>query len=101
MTTEQAETARPSRGQTILGTVTNLSGKKSVVVATVKRIRHARYLKVIRQITRVKAHDETSQCRQGDLVEIQLTRPISRTKRWRVVRVVKQAPVLTSAETSP
>jgi small subunit ribosomal protein S17 len=100
VTTEQVEAARPARGQTIVGTVTKLSGQKSVVVATVKRIRHARYLKVIRQITRVKAHDETTQCRQGDLVEIQLTRPISRTKRWRVVRVIKQAPTLSPVEVS-
>jgi small subunit ribosomal protein S17 len=100
VTTEKAGPARSSRGQMIVGTVTKLSGQKSVVVSTVKRIRHARYLKVIRQITRVKAHDATSRCRQGDLVEIQLTRPISRTKRWRVVRVIKQAPALSPAEGS-
>jgi len=100
VTTEHAEATRPSRGQTIVGTVTKLSGQKSVVVTTAKRIRHARYLKVIRQITRVKAHDEASQCRQGDLVEIALTRPISRTKRWRVVRVIQQAPTHSSAEAS-
>jgi small subunit ribosomal protein S17 len=97
---EQAEATRPSRGQTIVGTVTKLSGPKSVVVTTSKRIRHARYLKVIRQITQVKAHDEVSQCRQGDLVEIQLTRPISRTKRWRVVRVIEPARTLAPVEAS-
>jgi len=100
VTTEQAEAPRPSRGQTIVGTVTRLSGHKSVVVTAEKRIRHARYLKVIRQITHVKAHDEASQCRQGDLVEVRLNRPISRTKRWRVVRVIKKALTLSSAEAS-
>jgi small subunit ribosomal protein S17 len=100
VTTEQTEVPRPSRGQTIVGTVTRLSGQKSVVVTTEKRIRHARYLKVIRRITQVKAHDEASQCRQGDVVEVQLSRPISRTKRWRVVRVIKKALTLSSAEAS-
>jgi small subunit ribosomal protein S17 len=98
VTTEQLTTARPSGGPTILGTVTKVSGAKSVVVTTSKRIRHPRYQKVIQQLTRVKAHDVASQCRQGDLVEITLTRPISRTKRWRVVRVVKPATSLPASE---
>jgi small subunit ribosomal protein S17 len=100
VTTGQAEAPRPSRGQTIVGTVARLSGQKSVVVTTETRIRHSRYLKVIRQITHVKAHDEASQCREGDLVEVRLTRPISRTKRWRVVRVIKKALALSSTEAS-
>ena len=100
MTTEEAEAPRPSRGRTIIGTVSRLSGQKSVVVTTETRIRHARYLKVIRQITQVRAHDESSQCRQGDVVEVQLARPISRTKRWRVVRVIKKALTLSSVEAS-
>ena len=98
MTTEQSKTTRPARTQTIVGTVAKLSGPKSVTVVTARRVRHAKYLKVIRQITKIKAHDETTQCHRGDLVEIQLTRPISRTKRWRVVRVIKKA--LASAETA-
>ncbi|MBI3620567.1 MAG: 30S ribosomal protein S17 [Nitrospirae bacterium] len=100
MTTQQQEAARPSRTQTIVGTVTTVSGQKTVTVSTSRRIRHKRYLKVIRQVTQVRAHDELSQCKQGDLVEIQLTRPISRTKRWRVVRVVKQANELAAGEAS-
>jgi len=91
VTTQQQVTPRPSHTQTIVGTVTTVSGQKTVTVSTSRRIRHKRYLKVIRRVTQVRAHDETSQCKQGDLVEIQLSRPISRTKRWRVVRVVKQA----------
>ena len=98
MTLEQPETTRITRTQTIVGTVTKLSGPKSVTVESARRIRHAKYLKVIRQITSVKAHDEASQCHRGDLVEIQLSRPISRTKRWRVVRVIKKAQALASVE---
>jgi len=88
-----------ARTQTIVGTVTKVSGQKTIVVTTSRRIRHPRYQKVVRQITSVKAHDGTSQCRQGDLVEVALTRPISRTKRWRVVRVVKPANALEAAGT--
>jgi small subunit ribosomal protein S17 len=100
VTTQQQEATSPSHTQTIVGTVTTVSGQKTVTVSTSRRIRHKRYLKVIRQVTQVKAHDETSQCKQGDLVEIQLARPMSRTKRWRVVRVVKKANELAAVEAS-
>jgi small subunit ribosomal protein S17 len=99
VTTAQPE-ARTPHTQTIVGTVTTVSGQKTVVVSTSRRIRHRKYLKVIRQVTQVKAHDERSQCRQGDLVEVQLTRPISHTKRWRVVRVIKPALMAGAVEAS-
>ncbi|MEW6323996.1 MAG: 30S ribosomal protein S17 [Nitrospirota bacterium] len=76
---------------TLVGTVVRQSGQKSVMVTVTRLVRHPRYQKVIRQVTRVRAHDERSQCRRGDQVEIQACRPISRTKRWRVVQVVKPA----------
>ncbi|HUJ79017.1 MAG TPA: 30S ribosomal protein S17 [Nitrospiria bacterium] len=100
MTTPQVNPTRPSGGQTVQGTVTKLSGPKSVVVTASQRIRHPKYLKVIRRLTRLKAHDAASQCRQGDLVEIALCRPISRTKRWRIVRVIKPASAFQSSEAS-
>lgn len=84
--------------QTIVGTVTTVSGQKTVTVSTSRRIRHKQYQKVVRQITQVKAHDALSQCGKGDLVEVQLTRPISRTKRWRVVRVIEKALALGAVE---
>ncbi len=101
MTTAQPEATQASHTQTIMGTVTTLSGQKTVVVSSSRRIRHRKYLKVICQVTQVKAHDELSQCGEGDLVEIQLTRPISRTKRWRVVRVIKKAVILGAVEAAP
>jgi small subunit ribosomal protein S17 len=55
-------------------------------------VRHPFYEKVARKSSRFSAHDETNQSHQGDLVEIMGSRPLSRTKRWRVVRVIKAAP---------
>jgi small subunit ribosomal protein S17 len=81
-----------SRPRALVGTVIKPSGPKTVMIAVPRLVRHPRYEKVMRRVTRLWVHDEQSQCRQGDLVEVQLSRPISRTKRWRVVRVIKSAP---------
>jgi small subunit ribosomal protein S17 len=74
-----------------VGTVVKLSGLKTVVVTVTRQIRHPVYLKVIRQVTRLKVHDEHAQCRAGDLVQVEAGRPLSRTKRWRVIRVIRKA----------
>jgi len=70
-----------------------VSGKmdKTVVVAIERKLRHPLYGKIMRRTERFKAHDETNECTVGDLVQIMETRPISREKRWRVVRVVEKA----------
>lgn len=64
---------------------------KTVVVKVERVFRHPLYQKVIRAAKKFKAHDELQQCKIGDLVEIMETRPLSREKRWRVVRVLKEA----------
>jgi len=64
---------------------------KTVVVAVEDRVKHALYGKVLRQTSRLKAHDEQNQCGVGDRVRIQETRPLSATKRWRVVEVLEKA----------
>lgn len=76
---------------TLEGIVARQSGQKSVMVTVTRLVRHPRYQKVLRQVTRLRAHDEGSKCRQGDLVEIQSCRPLSRTKRWRVIKIIKTA----------
>lgn len=65
--------------------------EKTVVVAIESRIRHPLYGRIMRRTKKFKAHDETNEVGMGDLVEIMETRPISREKRWRVVRVVEKA----------
>jgi small subunit ribosomal protein S17 len=64
---------------------------KTIVVAVEDRVKHALYGKVMRKTSRLKAHDETNQCGIGDRVLIMETRPLSATKRWRVVEVLEKA----------
>lgn len=65
---------------------------KTVVVAISKLIKHARYHKFVRRRVKYKAHDEQNHFRTGDTVEIEETRPLSREKRWRVIRLVERPP---------
>ena len=64
---------------------------KTIVVAVEDRVKHALYGKVLRKTSRLKAHDETNQCGIGDRVQIMETRPLSATKRWRVVEILEKA----------
>ena len=65
--------------------------QKTVVVEVEDRVKHPRYAKIIRRTTKVKAHDEVNTAGIGDLVLIAETRPLSATKRWRVVEVLERA----------
>lgn len=71
------------------GEVVSAKMQKTVVVKVERVFRHPLYQKVMRASSKFKAHDELGQCRVGDRVEIMETRPISRDKRWRVVRRIK------------
>jgi len=64
---------------------------KTVVVLVEDRVKHALYGKVLRRTSKLKAHDEQNQCGVGDRVQIMETRPLSATKRWRVVEIVEKA----------
>ena len=64
---------------------------KTVVVSVEDRRKHSRYGKVMRQTVRLKAHDENNECGIGDRVQIMETRPLSATKRWRVVEILERA----------
>jgi small subunit ribosomal protein S17 len=64
---------------------------KTVIVAVEDRVKHALYGKVIRRTNKLKAHDETNQVGVGDRVLIMETRPLSASKRWRVVEVLEKA----------
>ena len=64
---------------------------KTVVVEVEDRVKHALYGKVLRRTSKVKAHDEANDAGIGDLVLIMETRPLSATKRWRVVEVLERA----------
>ena len=64
---------------------------KTVVVSVEDRVKHALYGKVLRRTSKLKAHDEQNECGIGDRVLIMETRPLSATKRWRVVQILEKA----------
>jgi small subunit ribosomal protein S17 len=73
------------------GLVVSDKMQKTVVVEVEDRVKHALYGKVLRRTTKLKAHDESNQIGVGDRVLIMETRPLSATKRWRVVEVLEKA----------
>lgn len=87
------ENSRNSR-KDLVGIVTSVMGNKSVKVTYSYKKVHPRYRKVINRKTVVHVHDEENESRLGDKVEIMETRPLSRLKRWRLVKVVERAPML-------
>lgn len=70
------------------GVVLKNAMQKSVVVEVVRRFRHKKYLKFLKRRVRYIAHDETNTCNVGDKVVLEETRPMSKTKRWRVKQVL-------------
>jgi small subunit ribosomal protein S17 len=80
--------------KTITGVVTSRSGNKSVKVTYDYKIRHPLYVKEVKRKTVVHAHDEANECGVGDRVVIMETRPLSKLKRFRIVKVVDKAPVI-------
>lgn len=73
-----------------IGLVVSDKMDKTVVVAVENRAPHPKYRKIVVQTKRYKAHDEENQCKVGDRVRIQETRPLSRTKRWKVVDILNE-----------
>jgi small subunit ribosomal protein S17 len=73
------------------GVVVSDGRDKTVTVEIVDSIRHAKYSKTVRRRKRLHAHDEANDARLGDTVQVMETRPLSKTKRWRVTEVVERA----------
>ena len=89
VSTESAQ--RTSTRKVLQGLVVSDKMDKTVVVLVEDRVKHALYGKVMRRTTRLKAHDEANECSTGDRVQIMETRPLSATKRWRVVQILEKA----------
>ena len=87
VSTQQDRTPRKVR----VGLVTSDKMDKTVVVVVEDRVKHALYGKVMRRTSKLKAHDEQNECGIGDRVLIMETRPLSATKRWRVVQILEKA----------
>ncbi len=74
-----------------VGLVTSTAMDKTITVSVERVVHHRLYKKGVKQTKKFKAHDKENSCNVGDLVRIQETRPISKTKRWRLVEIVKRA----------
>jgi small subunit ribosomal protein S17 len=77
--------------KTLTGRVVSSKMQKTIAVEIERLVRHETYGKYLRRTTKLLAHDENSECREGDTVTIAECRPLSRHKSWRVVRVVGRA----------
>jgi small subunit ribosomal protein S17 len=88
---EAAADVRPNRRKVREGIASSTKMDKTVVVKVTERVRHPRYGKTVQRSTKLHAHDETNDVREGDRVRIAETRPLSKLKRWRVVEVLERA----------
>ena len=89
MTEQSTETQKAQR--TVEGRVVSNKMQKTVTVLLERQVQHPLYGKIVRRSTKVHAHDETGECKEGDVVRIAECRPLSKTKNWRVVKVVTRA----------
>ena len=85
------KTTRGNPRKTLEGLVVSAKMDKTLVVAVIDRVRHRRYGKTLQKTRRFYAHDEANDAREGDRVRIAETRPLSRSKRWRLLEVLERA----------
>ena len=74
-----------------IGVVSSNKMEKSIVVSEVKRVKHPMYGKFVLNTKKYVAHDENNDCKEGDKVRIMETRPMSKSKRWRLVEILERA----------
>ena len=91
MTLEKTMTSEGQEARAVTGNVISARMDKSITVLTVRQFKHPLYKKYIRRSTKVHAHDALNDCKEGDTVLIEQCRPISKTKSWRLVEILKRA----------
>ena len=77
--------------KTRVGMVVSNKMDKTIVIAIEDHVKHPTYGKIIKRTIKLHAHDENNECGIGDKVEVMETRPLSKTKRWRLVRIIEKA----------
>ena len=77
--------------KTRTGKVTSDKMDKTITVAVENHVKHPHYNKIIKRTYTLKAHDENNECNIGDTVKVMETRPLSKTKRWRLVEIIERA----------
>ncbi len=74
-----------------IGIVSSNKMEKSIVVAVERKVKHPMYGKFVKKTTKFVAHDEKNECNEGDTVRIMETRPLSKSKNWRLVEIIERA----------
>lgn len=77
--------------RTLIGEVTSDKMDKTITVMVERRVRHPLYKKYVRRSTKLHAHDENNDCSAGDVVSIEQCRPLSKTKSWRLHKILERA----------
>lgn len=80
-----------SKKKVLIGTIVSDKMDKTAVVAIVRRVKHPLYQKIVKRTTKLHIHDKDNACKIGDLVKIVESRPISKTKAWSLLEIVKKA----------
>lgn len=80
-----------NRRKTLVGKVTSNKMDKTVTVAVENNVKHPLYGKIIRRTYKLHAHDENNECNVGDRVRVSETRPLSKSKRWRLTSIIEKA----------
>ena len=88
---EETKKAERNLRKTRTGVVRSSKMDKTIIVAVERRVKHPIYGKFVKKTTKFHAHDEKNECGVGDIVRIMETRPLSKTKRWRLVEIVEKA----------
>lgn len=88
---EEKSVSKEVRARTLQGSVQSAKMDKTITVLVERQLQHPLYKKYIRRSTRLHAHDENNECQKGDIVVIEESRPISKLKTWRLVKVVTRA----------
>jgi len=83
---------RVGKRKSLIGIVRSNKMDKTITVDVERRVKHSQYGKYVVRTTRFAAHDEKNEALKGDRVEIAETRPLSKTKRWRLLRIVERSP---------
>ena len=95
MTNVEVTAVEPAAGKankrTIKGVVTSSAGDKSATIMVERRIKHPIYGKFIKRSSKMRVHDESNECNKGDTILIEECRPMSKTKSWKLVKIVEKA----------
>jgi small subunit ribosomal protein S17 len=95
-----SEATQTQTQRRIVGRVVSNKADKTITVAVERSVKHPLYGKYVRKTSKLHAHDEKNECHEGDLVAVVETRPLSRTKHFRLVEVIEHASALKQKETA-